>query len=61
MLAMSMDTVDTFGKKSMAIAGTAMDNKVIMETVIYCVEGICGGLNEGLGEGMKAIEARNGP
>jgi hypothetical protein len=58
---MSMDTADSFGKRSIETAGVAMDNELIMSTVTYCVEGICGGLNEGLGQGMKAIEAKEEP
>jgi len=56
-----MDTADSFGKRSIETAGVAMDNELIMSTVTYCVEGICGGLNEGLGQGMKAIEAKEEP
>ena len=60
-LAVSITTVDSFGKKSMNLADTALENKLIMGTITYCIEGICGGLNEGLDEGMKAIEARKDP
>lgn len=58
---MSMGTVDSLGKRSFEVAGVVMDNKLIMSTVTYCVEGICGGLNEGLGQGMKDIEVKEEP
>ncbi|KAL2042342.1 hypothetical protein N7G274_004831 [Stereocaulon virgatum] len=57
-LALSMDMADSLGKRSMEIAATAMENKLVIGSVQYCIEGICGGLAEGLGEGMKAIESR---
>ena len=56
-----MNAADTLGKRSIEIAGTMLENKFVMGTVQYCVEGICGGLTEGLGEGMRAIEARKEP
>ena len=58
-LSMSINTVDSLGRKSIDVTGAAMHNELIMGAVAYCVEGVCGGLNEGLGEGMKAIGARN--
>ena len=60
-LAASMTTVDSVGRRSMGIARTAMNNQLVMETVTYCIDGVCGGLNEGLGESIKAIEARDRP
>lgn len=60
-LALSMSSVNYFGKLGMDVVGTAVNNKPVMEVVIYCVDGICGGLNEGLVEGIKAIDARNDP
>ena len=60
-LTLSMNSADSLGKRSLEIAGTAMDNKFVMGAVQYCVEGICGGLAEGLGEGMRAIEAQKDP
>ncbi len=56
-LAASQSAADSLGRKSKNVAETAMDNKMVVDTMTYCVEGICGGLNEGLGEGVKAIEA----
>ena len=57
-LALSMDMADSLGKWSMEMAATAMESKLVMGSVQYCIEGICGGLAEGLGEGMRAIESR---
>ncbi|KAL6715115.1 hypothetical protein ACLMJK_007377 [Lecanora helva] len=56
-LAAGITTVDSIGRKSVDVTGAALNNELIMGAVTYCVEGICGGLNEGLGKGMKAIEA----
>ena len=58
-LTMSMNAIDSLSRKSMDVTGAAMRNELVMGAVTYCVEGVCGGLNEGLGEGMKAIDARN--
>ena len=57
-LALSMGAADTAGRRSLEILGTAVENKLMVGAVQYCVEGICGGLTEGLGVGMKAIEER---
>ena len=43
----------------MALASAAMTNEVVLRAVTYWVDGIRGGLNEGLGEGFKVIEAQN--
>ena len=56
--ATGMQATDTLGKRAIGMASTALGSDVVMETVGYCVEGVCGGVTEGLGEGMKAIEAR---
>lgn len=45
----------------MALASTAMTNEVVLGAVTYWVDGIRGGLNEGLGKGLKVIEAQNEP
>ena len=60
-VAASITTVDTFTKKGTSLASTALENKMVVGTIAYCVEGICGGLNEGLGEGMKAMGAQKNP
>ena len=57
----SLTTADTLGKRSIALASTAMTNKLILGAVTYWVDGIRGGLDEGLGEGMKVIEKQDEP
>ena len=57
-LALGVGAADTAGRRSLDILGTAAENKIMVGAVQYCVEGICGGLTEGLGVGMKAIEER---
>lgn len=59
--AFSVTAADSFGKRSMALASTAMTNEVVSGAVTYWVDGIRGGLNEGFGEGLKVIEAQNEP
>ena len=61
LFAFSINTADLFGKRSMALASTAMTNEVVLGAVTYWVDGIRGGLNEGLGKGLKVIEAQNEP
>ena len=56
-LAIGIATADSLGKQSVIAAGFALENKLIMSILIYCAEGICGGLNEGLGQGRKDFEA----
>ena len=55
----STSSINTFGKRSMELAGSAMENETLMRSVDYCVQGVCGGLNEGIGEGLRANEARH--
>ena len=58
--ATGMKTANSLQKKSMVVVAAALSNEQVMDTVMYCVEGICGGLNEGLGEGSKLFhKARN--
>lgn len=58
--ATGMQATNTLGKRATEVVSTALGSELVMETVGYCVEGICGGVTEGLGEGMKAIEGREG-
>lgn len=58
MLARGVQATDALGKRALGVASTALGSELVMETVGYCVEGVCGGVTEGLGEGMKAIGAR---
>ncbi len=55
-----MQATDTLGRRAIGMASTALGSEVVMETVGYCVDGVCGGVTEGLGEGMKAIEGSDG-
>lgn len=55
----SVTAIDSLSRKSMDVTGAAMENRLITGAVTYCIEGICGGLNDGLGEGMKAFRAQN--
>lgn len=61
LFAFGITAADLFGRKSMALASLAMTNEVVLGAVTYWVDGIRGGLNEGLGEGLKVIEAQNNP
>ena len=61
LFAFSVTAADSFGRRSMALVSTAVSNQVILGAVAYWIDGIRGGLNEGLGEGMKVIEAQNEP
>ena len=57
--AFGVTAADRLGKGSMALASTAMTNEFILGAVSYWVEGIRGGLDEGLGEGLKVIDSDN--
>ena len=61
MFSFGVSAADTLGKRSMALASTAMTNEFILRAVTYWVDGIRGGLDEGLGEGLKVIENENEP
>lgn len=58
---MGVSTADILGKKSVGFAGSALDNEMVMGTMTYCIDGISGGLNEGLSKGMQAIEGHSSP
>ena len=60
-LALTINIIDSCGKKSLGSMRTVMENPLVMAATAYCIEGVCGGLNQGLGEGMKVIEAQNDP
>ena len=51
-----MSATDSIGKRAIDVASTALGSQVVVEGVAYCVDGVCGGLSEGLGEGMKTME-----
>lgn len=59
--AISVTAAESFGKRGMALASTALTNEVVLGAVTYWVDGIRGGLNEGFGEGLKVIEGQNEP
>ena len=59
--ALSVTTADSVGRTSVALANTAMTNQVFLRAVTYWVDGIRGGLNEGLDQGLKAMENEDGP
>ena len=60
-IAFGVTAADRLGKGSMALASTAMTNGFILGAVSYWVDGIRGGLDEGLGEGLKVIDSDNEP
>ena len=51
LLALSVNTMDAFSRKSVQVVGPMLDNKMVVGTIAYCIEGTYGGLNEGLREG----------
>lgn len=60
----SMDTVDTLGKRGVSLTETiyGMGNgkvgQVLNGTASWLVEGVTGGIHEGVGEGMAMMSAR---
>ena len=52
----SMSTADSLGRKSLELVSTALGHEIVMDGLAYCVDGVRGGLTEGLGEGLKVIE-----
>ena len=56
MFAFSVTAADSLGKRSMALASTAMTNEAALGVLTYWIDGIRGGLNEGLDQGWKVIE-----
>ena len=61
LFAFGVTAADRLGKGSVALASTAMTNDFILGAVSYWVDGIRGGLDEGLGEGLKVIDSDNEP
>lgn len=57
--AFSVTAADSIGKRSVALASTAITNDAVLGAVTYWVDGIRGGLNEGLDQGLKVIEAQS--
>ena len=57
LFATTMSATDSVGRKAIEVASTALGSDLVVEGVAYCVDGFCGGLSEGFGEGLRAIEA----
>lgn len=63
-MSQSIETVDTIGKRGLSITGAIYgmgDGKVgqvITDMASWIVEGVTGGIHEGVGEGMVVIGAR---
>lgn len=53
--ALSISSVDHFSGVGMGATRAALKAKSVVDIMTYCVEGICGGLNEGLGDGIRVI------
>jgi hypothetical protein len=67
MLTQSINTTDEIGKRCLAVTSAIYrmgDGKVgqaITETAAWAIEGVTGGIHEGVGEGMAIIGARRSP
>lgn len=63
-LSQSIDTVDTIGKRSLSITGAIYGmgdgrvGQVITNAASWFVEGVTGGIHEGVGEGMVIMGAK---
>ena len=55
----STTSINTLGKKAIEIAGSTMGNETVKRGVHYCVDGVCGGVCAGLGEGMRVARGRD--
>ena len=58
--ATTMSATDSLGRKAIEVASTALGSEVVVGGLGYCIDGVCGGLTEGLGEGFKAFEGGEG-
>ncbi|EPE30937.1 hypothetical protein GLAREA_03904 [Glarea lozoyensis ATCC 20868] len=60
----SISTIDEFGKQTLAFTtaiygiGDGKLGRIITETAVWVVEGITGGIHEGVGEGIAIVGAR---
>jgi hypothetical protein len=67
LLTQSINTTEMIGKRCLVVTGAIYrmgDGKVgqaITETVVWVIEGVTGGIHEGVGEGMAVIGARRSP
>lgn len=63
-LSQSIETVDIIGKRSLTLTGAIYEmgdgklGQAITETAAWFVEGVTGGIHEGVGEGMVIMGAR---
>jgi len=63
-ISQSIETIDIVGKRGFGLAGVVFgvgDGKVgqlLTDTASWVVEGVAGGIHEGLGEGMLLMSAR---
>ena len=60
-LGFGVTAVDKIGKISITLASNAMANESVLKMGMYWVDGIRGGLNEGLDHGLKVIDTLNDP
>ena len=51
-----MTTVDYLGKQAIRFARYALRHELSTRCIVYCVDGIQGGLTEGFGKGLRVIE-----
>lgn len=51
-----VNAVEFLGKRGVHIASLALGNDFFVASVAYCVDGICGGLTEALGNSMEVLE-----
>jgi hypothetical protein len=64
LLTHSISTIDEFGKRTLAFTtaicglGDGKLGRVMTETAAWVVEGITGGIHEGIGEGIARVGAR---
>ena len=55
-LTSGMTTVNYLGKQAIRFARYALRHELSMRCIVYCVDGIQGGLTEGFGKGLRVIE-----
>ena len=61
LLAFGVSSVDSLGKRGIELVNNALGHEFVTNSMLYCIEGVHGGLTEGLGEGLKCIEAAQAP
>lgn len=64
MLSQGIETVDTIGKQSLTLTsaicgmGDGKVGQMITQSAAWVVEGVTGGIHEGVGEGMAIVGVR---